>query len=86
MNHFDLEKNNANNIQMDHLIGFGDDGQKKLTKPKTQTLNSDKIPIDWPTFATEIEVFQKLQEDFENVSMSHISRNRNGQADNALAK
>ena len=29
-------------------------------------------PMDWPTFATEIEVFQRLQENFEDVSLSHI--------------
>ncbi|KAL0741466.1 hypothetical protein Bca4012_082979 [Brassica carinata] len=42
-------------------------------------------PMDWPSFATEIEMFQRLQEDFEDVSLSHISRSRNGRAD-ALAK
>lgn len=40
---------------------------------------------DWPSFATEIEMFQTLHENLEDVSMSHIPRNRNGRAD-ALAK
>ncbi|RID46061.1 hypothetical protein BRARA_I02748 [Brassica rapa] len=38
-------------------------------------------PMDWPTFATEIEVFQMLQDDFEDVRLSHIPRSRNGRAD-----
>ena len=42
-------------------------------------------PMDWPAFATEIEVFQRLQEDFEDVRLSHIPRSRNGRAD-GLAK
>ena len=42
-------------------------------------------PMDWPAFATEIEALQKLQEDFEDVRISHIPRSRNGRAD-ALAK
>ena len=42
-------------------------------------------PIDWPAFMAEIEAFQKLHEDFEDVSLSHIPRSRNGRAD-ALAK
>ena len=42
-------------------------------------------PMDWPTFATEIEILQRLQEDFEDVSLIHIPRNMNGRAD-ALAK
>ena len=29
-------------------------------------------PVDWPTFATEIEVFQRLHEDFDDVSMSQF--------------
>lgn len=29
-------------------------------------------PVDWPTFATEIEVFYILQEDFKDVCLSHI--------------
>ena len=41
--------------------------------------------VDWPAFATEIEVFQRLQENFEDVSLSHIPRSRNGRVD-ALAK
>ncbi|RID53270.1 hypothetical protein BRARA_G00679 [Brassica rapa] len=42
-------------------------------------------PMDWPTFATEIEVFQRLHENFEDVSLSHIPWSRNGRAD-TLAK
>ena len=42
-------------------------------------------PMDWPTFATEIEVFQRLHEDFEDVSLSHIPWSRNGRGD-TLAK
>ena len=42
-------------------------------------------PVDWSSFDTEIEVFQILHENFEDVSPSHIHRNRNGRA-NALAK
>ena len=42
-------------------------------------------PMEWPTFATGIEVFQRLQEDFEEVSLAHILRNKNVRAD-ALAK
>ena len=26
-------------------------------------------PMDWPAFATEIEVFQRLHEDFEDVRL-----------------
>ncbi|XP_056866982.1 uncharacterized protein LOC130512731 [Raphanus sativus] len=42
-------------------------------------------PTDWPAFATNIEEFQRLQGDFEDVSISHIPRSRNERAD-ALAK
>ncbi|KAL0737104.1 hypothetical protein Bca4012_013314 [Brassica carinata] len=42
-------------------------------------------PTDWPSFAVEIETFQRLQEDFEDVRLSHIPRSRNGRAD-VLAK
>ncbi|WZZ17146.1 hypothetical protein YC2023_110235 [Brassica napus] len=42
-------------------------------------------PVEWPTFAIEIEMFRRLQEDFEDVSVSHIPRSRNGRAD-TLAK
>ncbi|CAN6824065.1 unnamed protein product [Brassica oleracea] len=42
-------------------------------------------PVDWPTFASELEMFQRLHEDFEDVSVSHIPRSRNGRAD-SLAK
>ena len=39
---------------------------------------------DWPAFATEIDALQRLQEDSEDVRISHIPRSRNGRAD-ALA-
>ncbi|KAF3489566.1 hypothetical protein F2Q69_00052423 [Brassica cretica] len=42
-------------------------------------------PVEWPTFAIEIEMFRRLQEDFEDVSLSHVPRSRNGRAD-TLAK
>lgn len=32
--------------------------------------------VDWSTFATEIEVFQRLHEDFEDVNLSHIPQNK----------
>nr|VDD60981.1 unnamed protein product [Brassica oleracea] len=62
----------------------------RITSIRFETDCSDLVdmttnPVDWPTFATEIEVFQRLQEDFEDVSMSHIPRSRNDLAD-ALAK
>ena len=41
--------------------------------------------MEWPTFAVEMEELQKLHEGFEEVSLSHIPRRRNGRAD-ALAK
>ena len=42
-------------------------------------------PMEWPTYATEIEMLQRLQEDFEDVSLAHIYRSKNGRPD-ALAK
>ena len=42
-------------------------------------------PMEWPTFTTEIEMYQRLREDFEDVSLFHIPRSRNGRAD-TLAK
>ena len=42
-------------------------------------------PMEWSTFATEIEMYQRLREDFEDVSLFHIPRSRNGRAD-TLAK
>ncbi|RID65048.1 hypothetical protein BRARA_D00270 [Brassica rapa] len=61
-----------------------------ITSIRFETDCSDLVdmttnPMDWPAFATEIEVFQRLQENFEDVSLSHIPRSRNGRAD-ALAK
>lgn len=62
----------------------------RITSVRFETDCSDLVemitnPAEWPAFATEIEVFQRIQEGFENVSLSHISRSRNGRAD-ALAK
>ncbi|KAF2592193.1 hypothetical protein F2Q70_00042709 [Brassica cretica] len=62
---------------------------RRITSVRFETDCSDlvdmsKNSMDWLFFATEIEVFQRLQEDFEDVSMSHIPRSRNGRA-NALA-
>ena len=42
-------------------------------------------PMDWPAFATDLDELRKLQESFEDVSISHIPRSRNGRA-YALAK
>ena len=63
---------------------------KRITSIQFKTDCSDLMdmtenPIDWPAFMAEIEAFQKLHEDFEDVSLSHIPRSRNGRAD-ALAK
>lgn len=33
--------------------------------------------MDWPAFATKIEVFQKLHDNFEDVKLSHIPQNWN---------
>ena len=62
----------------------------RITSIRFETDCSDLVdmttnPVDWPTFTTEIEVFHRLHEDFEDVSISHIPRSRNGRAD-ALAK
>ena len=61
-----------------------------ITSIRFETDCSDLVdmttnPVEWPTFAIEIEVFQRLHEDFKDVSLSHISRSRNGQP-NALTK
>ena len=63
---------------------------RDITSIRFETDCSDLVdmttnPMDWPTFATEIEMYQRLQEDFEDVSLFHILRSRNGRAD-ALAK
>ena len=42
-------------------------------------------PMDWPAFTTDIEAFQRLQEDFEDASLSYIPQSQNGRTD-ALAK
>ena len=62
----------------------------RITSIRFETDCSDLVdmttnPVDLPTFATEIEVFQRLHKDFEDVSLSHIPRSRNGRAD-TLAK
>ena len=49
----------------------------RITSIRFETDFSDLVdmttnPVDWPTSATKIEVFQRLQEDFEDVSLSHI--------------
>ena len=36
---------------------------------------------DWPTFAPEIEMLQRLHVDFEDVSLIHILRGMNERAD-----
>ncbi|KAL0897809.1 hypothetical protein Bca101_081770 [Brassica carinata] len=63
---------------------------RRITSIRFETDCSDLVdmtanPEDWPTFATEIVMLQRLQEDFEDVSLRHIPRNTNGRAD-ALAK
>nr|VDD60775.1 unnamed protein product [Brassica oleracea] len=63
---------------------------KKITSVRFETDCSDLVdmtnnPMEWPTFTTEIEMYQRLREDFEDVSLSHIPRSRNGRAD-TLAK
>ena len=62
----------------------------KITSVRFEMDCSDVVdmttnPMDWPAFATEIEVFQKLHDDFEDVRLSHIPRSQNGRAD-GLAK
>ena len=64
--------------------------ERRITSVRFETDCSDLVdmttnPMDWPAFATEIEEFQWLQDDFEDVRLSHIPRCRNGRAD-ALAK
>ena len=63
---------------------------RRITSIRFETDCSDLVdmtenPMDWPAFTAEIEAFQRLHEDFEDVSLSHISRSRNGRAD-ALVK
>ena len=38
-------------------------------------------PRDWSIFATEIEMFQRLHEDFEDVNLIYIPRSRTGRTD-----
>lgn len=63
---------------------------RRITSLLFETDYSDLVdmatnPMDWPSFATEIEMFQRLHDDFEDVRLSHIPRSRNGRAD-TLAK
>lgn len=63
---------------------------RKIISIRFETDWSDLVdmtinPEDWPTSTTEIEVFQRLQEDFEDVNMFHILRSSNARTD-ALAK
>nr|VDD54783.1 unnamed protein product [Brassica oleracea] len=63
---------------------------RRITSVRFETDCSDLVemttnPMDWPAFTTEIEALQRLQEDFEDVSLSHIPWSQNGRAD-ALAK
>ena len=63
---------------------------KRVTLIRFETDCSDLVdmitnPEDWPTFTTEIDMLQRLQDDFEDVSLSHIPQSKNGCAD-ALAK
>lgn len=54
----------------------------------SSTMNGKEMttnPLDWPIFATEIEEFQRLKADFEDVRLSHIFRSKNSRAD-TLAK
>ena len=75
-------------------MGFERSSRRKrdmrITSIRFETNCSDLVdmttnPVDWPTFATEIEVFQRLHDDFEDVSLSHIPRSRNDRTD-AFAK
>ena len=59
---------------------------KRITSIRFETDCSNLVdmttnPMDWPAFTLEIEVFQRLQDDFDDVRLSHISRSRNGRAD-----
>ena len=63
---------------------------RRITSVRFKTDCSDLVDMttnlmDWPAFATEIEEFQRLQDDFEDVRLSHIPRSRKDRAD-ALAK
>ena len=59
---------------------------RRITSIRFETDCSDLVDMitnsmDWPAFASEIEVFQRLQDDFDDVRLSHIPRSRNGRAD-----
>ena len=57
----------------------------RLETDCSDLVDMTKNPMEWPTFTAEIEVYQRLQEDIEDASLSHIPRSRNDRAD-ALAK
>ncbi|XP_018463807.1 uncharacterized protein LOC108834986 [Raphanus sativus] len=64
--------------------------ERRFTSIRFETDCSDLVdmttnPEEWPTFATEIDMFHRLQDSFEDVTFNHIPRSRNGRAD-ALAK
>ena len=44
-------------------------------------LNMTTNPMDWPAFASKIELLHRLHEDFENVNLAHIPPSRNGWTD-----
>ncbi|RID40437.1 hypothetical protein BRARA_J00478 [Brassica rapa] len=59
---------------------------RRITSVRFETDCSDLVKMttnsmDWPTFATEIETFQRLHEDFEDVSMSYILWSWNDRTD-----
>ena len=63
---------------------------KRITSIRFETDCLDLVDMtnnlmEWPTFATEIEMYQRLREDFEDVSLTHIPRSRNDRTD-TLAK
>ena len=63
---------------------------RRITSVRFETDCSDLVdmttnPMDWLAFVTEIDVSQRLQDDFEDVRLSHIPRSRNSRADR-LAK
>ena len=56
---------------------------KSITSVRFETDCTDLVdmttnPMDWPAFAAEIELFQRLHDDFEDVRLSHNPRSRNG--------
>ncbi|XP_056847372.1 uncharacterized protein LOC130498048 [Raphanus sativus] len=64
--------------------------ERRFTSIRFETDCSDLVdmttnPEEWPSFATELDMFHRLQDNFEDVTLSHIPRSRNGRAD-TLAK